>query len=206
MDTLDIQRQALVRVVDDDEGLRSALELMISYAGWKVACYPDARSFLVGDRMSVPGCIVLDYLMPGMTGLELQEEMIARGWDLPVIFLTGHAELDIAVRGFRAGAADFLCKPVSEERLLQSIEDCVRRNLLDREGVPGERELRKILAGLSDRQRSVLSLMREGLSARQISERLGISVQTVYEYRTGIYRTLGTKNIGLLPAEVVVGQ
>ena len=201
METVDLQREAVVRIVDDDEGLRSALELMISYAGWKVACYPDARSFLVGDRMSVPGCMVLDYQMPGMSGLELQAEIERRGWDLPVIFLTGHAELDIAVRGFRAGAADFLCKPVPEERLLRSIEDCVRRNLLDRAGVPGDKELRRIFAALPERQRSVLSLMREGLSARQISDRLGISIQTVYEYRAGIYRALGTKNIGLLPLD-----
>ncbi len=197
----ELQKSCTVRIVDDDDGLRGALELMVSYAGWKVETYPDARSFLSSLRMSVPGCVVLDYMMPGMNGLELQRELDQRGSSLPVIFLTGHADLDVAIQGFKGGAADFLTKPVDEEKLLHSIEEQCAKSLAASRGIPTGRELRKIIAGLTEREKSVFFLMREGLDTAAISARLGISTNTVYVYRAGLYRKLGTKDFSEIEVE-----
>ena len=190
-----IQKKTLIRLVDDDDGLRDALEIMIGYSGWNVKSYADARSFLLADTPSVPGCLVLDYMMPGMNGLEMQRQLLKRGYELPVIFLTGHADVDVAVESFRGGAVDFLKKPVDEDRLLDAIAKAAGDSLMRSLGLPTQKELRKLIAGLAEREKTVLKLMRDGLRVKEISERMGISEHTVYEYRTSIYRKLGTKSL-----------
>lgn len=193
--TLDkIQTKTLIRVVDDDEDLRDASEMMLSYAGWRVKTYPDARSFLIHDAPSEPGCVILDINMPGMSGTELQVEMNARGYDLPVIVLTGHATVDIAVATFRAGAMDFLRKPVEDSVLLAAIQSAATDSLRRQAGLPDEKELALRVRQLSEREFDVFRLTKDGMSASDIADRLGISVRTVYEHRTVVYRKLGCKN------------
>ncbi len=194
-----IQSVCSIRLVDDDEGLRDALSDMLSYAGWIVETYPDAKSFLTSVRPSQPGCAVIDFLMPGMNGLDLVQEMNSRGIGIPVIFLTGHANLDLAIAGFREGAVDFLKKPVDEDELLRAIEKASARSYLDRLGLPDENTLQRILSSMAERERAVLRLTAAGVPPRGIAERLGITDRTVYEYRTGIYKKLGTKSLEDLP-------
>ena len=116
-----VQQGALVRIVDDDDSLRDALRFVLETEGWRVADYRSANDFFRGDAPSVPGCVVIDVRMPGLTGIEAQAVMNERGFSLPVIFLTGHGDIDMAVMALHEGAADFIQKPVDNERLLAVI-------------------------------------------------------------------------------------
>lgn len=195
----DIQKHTLIRIVDDDTDLLEATELMLTFSGWRVKCYARASEFLAGDAPSDPGCLILDVRMPDMTGIELQAELNARHYDLPIIVLTGHANVDIAVTTFRAGAFDFLQKPVDEEALLSVIARAAGESLRKKRGIPVGEDLQRRLETLTAREATVLQYMREGVNTRGIAERLGISERTVYEYRTVIYQKLGTKDVGSLP-------
>lgn len=195
MNIKEIQAKTLVRIVDDDEDLRESAEMMLSYAGWKVSAYPDAGSFLTEDSPSVPGCAVVDIRMPGMSGPELQAEMLRRSISLPIIILTGHANVDLAVMTLKAGAFDFLQKPVDEIVLLETIskacEDSLRRTL----GLMTGQELKQRFNTLSAREKDVVKLIAGGLTTKAIAERLGISDWTVYEHKSEIYKKLGSKDI-----------
>lgn len=195
----DIQKHTLIRIVDDDTDLLEATELMLTFSGWRVKCYARASEFLAGDAPSDPGCLILDIRMPDMTGIELQAELNARHYDLPIIVLTGHANVDIAVTTFRAGAFDFLQKPVDEEALMNVIARAAGESLRKKRGIPVGEDLQRRLETLTAREATVLQYMREGLNTRGIAERLGISERTVYEYRTVIYQKLGTKDVDALP-------
>lgn len=195
----DIQKHTLIRIVDDDTDLLEATELMLTFSGWRVKCYARASEFLAGDAPSDPGCLILDVRMPDMTGIELQAELNARHYDLPIIVLTGHANVDIAVTTFRAGAFDFLQKPVDEEALMDVIARAAGESLRKKRGIPVGEDLQRRLETLTAREATVLQYMREGLNTRGIAERLGISERTVYEYRTVIYQKLGTKDVDALP-------
>ena len=194
-----LQELALVRLVDDDEALRDALALMLSYAGWRVEAHADAAGFLRSDRPSAPGCLVLDYLMPGMDGIRLQAQMKSRGYRLPVIFLSGHGDMDVAIECFRGGAADVLKKPVNEEELLALIERLCEKSVLEARGLPGRDELPAIIQGMGEKMRGVLGFMAEGIATAAIAERLSLSEHSVYEYRTRIYKAVGTKDLTELP-------
>ena len=195
----DIQKHTLIRIVDDDTDLLEATELMLTFSGWRVKCYASASEFLAGDAPSDPGCLILDIRMPDMTGIELKAELNARHYDLPIIVLTGHANVDIAVTTFRAGAFDFLQKPVDEEALMDVIARAAGESLRKKRGIPVGEDLKRRLETLTAREATVLQYMREGLNTRGIAERLGISERTVYEYRTVIYQKLGTKDVDSLP-------
>ena len=116
-----LKRRTLVRIVDDDAELRDALQFLLEVEGWRVAAYGRAEDFLTSDAPSVPGCVVLDVRMPSMSGLEAQERMNRLGIRLPIVFLTGHGDVDMAVSAMLDGAADFILKPIDNERLLGSI-------------------------------------------------------------------------------------
>lgn len=195
MNIKEIQAKTLVRIIDDDDDLRESAEMMLSYAGWKVVTYSDASEFLTQDSPSVPGCAVVDIRMPGMSGPELQAEMLRRAISLPIIILTGHANVDLAVMTLKAGAFDFLQKPVNEIVLLETIskacEDSLRRSL----GLLTDQELKKRFNALSAREKDVAKLIADGLTTKAIGERLGISDWTVYEHKSKIYKKMGSKDI-----------
>lgn len=130
----EMQNEALIRIVDDDADLRKGLTFMLECAGWKSAAYPSARDFLTQDSPSIPGCLILDVQMAGMTGIELQHEMNRRGNTLPIIFLTGHGDIDMAVTAMIDGAANFIQKPPESGKLLAAIETCVSQSLKNVEG------------------------------------------------------------------------
>ena len=139
------QAHALVRIVDDEADLREALSFVLDMEGWKTVTYGRAEDFFTGDSPSEPGCVVLDVRMPGMSGLELQQAMEERGIELPVIFLTGHGDIDMAVKTMKDGADDFLSKPVTPERLLDAIEKAVKNdNLPEDESKRAEAEIQKM--------------------------------------------------------------
>ena len=183
-----VQQGALVRIVDDDDSLRDALRFVLETEGWRVADYRSANDFFRGDAPSVPGCVVMDVRMPGLTGIEAQAVMNERGFSLPVIFLTGHGDIDMAVMALHEGAADFIQKPVDNERLLAVIASTAFESLSGAGAV------------LTNRERDIARLVAEGLTNRLIGERLSIAVRTVEVHRASALRKLGVRT----PEEVRV--
>ena len=179
---------ALIRIVDDEDDVREALAMMLRIEGWDAKTYPSARAFLVEDDPSRPGCLVLDVRMPAMTGLELQREMAERGIALPIIFLTGYADIDVAVSSLKEGAVDFLIKPVDDEKLLASIAAAVHKDHRRRVGISDGTHVREALRALSERERDILELFMAGTTDAQVAERLSISERTVQGHRAKIYR------------------
>lgn len=152
------QEHALVRIVDDEADLREALSFVLDMEGWKTVTYGRAEDFFTGDSPSEPGCVVLDVRMPGMSGIEAQHEMRSRGIALPIIFLTGHGDVDMAVGAVQDGAFDFLLKPVDNERFLNSVACAAWVSAAAAAGLPGEDSLER-LAALTKRERSLAQLI-----------------------------------------------
>ena len=121
---------AVVHVVDDDASVRKALARALKAEGWAVSAFPSAEEFIQGARRDVPGCLVLDVRMPGLSGLELQELLTWHHFELPFIFMTGHGDIPMTAKAMKAGAVDFLPKPVSDQRLLQAVEDAVTTHFM----------------------------------------------------------------------------
>lgn len=188
-----VQQATLIRVVDDDDSLREALVFVLKMEGWKVAAYASGDAFLTGDSPSVPGCVVLDVQMPRLSGLDVQQLMNERGIGLPVIFLTGHGDIDMAVMAMQEGAADFVQKPLDNERLLRTIETAAYRSASERLGILDAQDAAARLSVLTDRENDVAKLLAQGVMNRQIGERLGIAVRTVEVHRATVLRKLGVK-------------
>ena len=182
------EKSTLVRLVDDDLDLLEGLTYMLEEEGWKVRTYPNAESFLELDDKNTPGCIVLDYIMPRVTGVELQQILEKRGFKQPVLFLTAHADLDMAISVFRKGAENLLKKPVDPDELLEAIRKAVERDRRQRGEV---KKSAGRYAALSEREREVIRLVNEGLMNNQIAERLGLSERTVESHRFHAYQKIG---------------
>lgn len=164
------QEHALVRIVDDEADLREALSFVLDMEGWKTVTYGRAEDCFTGDSPSEPGCVVLDVRMPGMSGIEAQHEMRSRGIALPIIFLTGHGDVDMAVGAVQDGAFDFLLKPVDNERFLNSVACAAWVSAAAAAGLPGEDSLER-LAALTKRERSLAQLIALGLTNREAALR-----------------------------------
>lgn len=177
---------ASVYVVDDDAAVRAGLSMQLQAAGFKVNTYASAENFLAAIRPGLIGCLILDVRMPGMKGPELQMELIRRKINLPIIFLTGHGDIPLAVKSIQAGALDFLTKPVVGSLLIERINSALR---LAEEQCKIEAENRPLIEGLAtltNREREVLMLVIEGHSNKEIAIRLGISFRTVEHHRSRI--------------------
>ena len=194
----------LVRIVDDDPDQLASLEIMLSAEGWDVACYERASDFFAEDAPSRPGCLILDVRMPEISGLEMQEEHQRREYPLPILFLTGHGDVDMAVHTLKKGAKDFLLKPVDAPRLLTSVativqEDCDQR-AMPLDSAAWKRKFRE----LTEREQEIVRYVASGLLNRQIAERLGISERTVHAHRLSAYRKLNVHNVAdLAPLTVL---
>lgn len=184
-----VREHALIRIVDDDDGLRDALKFALEMEGWRVADYSSGRAFLTGDAPSTPGCVVLDIRMPGMSGIEVQHAMIDRGIRLPIIFLTGHGDVEMAVSALQEGALDFILKPIDNDRLLASIAWAASESL--NHATPSHTA--ENTPALTSREREVARLIAAGRLNREVAERLGIAVRTVEVHRANILRKLGVK-------------
>jgi two-component system response regulator FixJ len=184
----------LVHVVDDDDGVRRSLDFLLSHAGYEVIRWDSAESFLKRADKSFPACTLLDIRMPGMDGLELQQEMKARGFNFPVIVLTGHGDIAMAVQAMQAGAIDFLQKPTDREEVLaavkcgfESMTDCeVQRNRAD--------WARTQISRLTLREQEVLDGLACGYPNKTIAYDLGISARTVEVYRANVMEKLAVNS------------
>ncbi len=181
----------LIRVVDDEASLRRALVFLLESAGWRVSAYESAEAFLAAwSEPAAPGCLILDIRMPMMSGLELQRILAERDIALPVIFLTGHADVSIAVQAMKQGACELIEKPFKDQSLLDAVGQAVRKDLARREEVHSRNALRARLERLSPREMEVAKLLAEGLPNKTIGQHLDISERTVQVHRLHVMEKL----------------
>jgi two-component system, LuxR family, response regulator FixJ len=181
----------LIHVVDDEASLRRALVFLLESAGWQVAAYDSAEAFLAAwSEPAAPGCLILDIRMPLMSGLELQRILNERGIRLPVIFLTGHADVSIAVQAMKHGASELIEKPFKDQTLLDAVGQAVRTDRTHRNEDSTRQALRDRLHKLSPREMEVAQLVVEGLPNKTIGQRLDISERTVQVHRLHIMEKL----------------
>ncbi|KAA3627025.1 MAG: DNA-binding response regulator [Proteobacteria bacterium] len=170
---------SVVFIVDDDRAVRESLSLILEVAGWAVEDYASAEAFLDAYQDDRPACLLLDVRMPGMSGLELQKRLAERGVALPIIFISGHADVPTSVSAMRSGALDFLEKPFRKEQLLQRIHEALARAERLHAGQVERRRVLERLAHLTPREREVMALVVAGKSNKEIGRILGTSHRTV---------------------------
>jgi FixJ family two-component response regulator len=187
-----------VFIVDDDPAVRDAIRWLMEQVKLKVQVFSSADEFLVNYTPGTRGCIILDIRMPGMSGLELQERLNAAGALIPIIIITGHGDVSIAVRAMKAGAVEFLQKPFNDQVLLDTVQSALSTYgvVWDRE--EQRQEYNRNLSSLTKREKEVLNLMRTGKPNKVIASILKISVRTVEGHRATIMSKTGAKSLGEL--------
>jgi FixJ family two-component response regulator len=173
----------VVFVVDDDSSVRDSLRRLISGAGLRVETFSGAQEFMRARRPDVPGCLVLDVRLPGLSGLDLQRELADTDASLPIIFLTGHGDIPMSVRAMKAGAVEFLTKPFRPQQLLEAIRGAIERDRAVRAERDALTDVRARYTSLTPRERDVLAGVVAGLLNKQIAAELGTSEATVKEQR-----------------------
>src|SRR5438046_2655878 len=188
---------SIVFVVDDDVSVRESLELLIGAAGWQPETFASAQAFLSRPRPTVPCCLVLDVTLPGLSGLELQQQLTERT-DMPIIFITGHGDVPMTVQAMKAGAVEFLTKPFTNDVLLGAIDGASERS---RTAVRHESEMRmrrSAYASRTPREREVMTLVISGLLNKQVGGELGISEITVKAHRGQVMRKMKADSLPAL--------
>ncbi|UVL31246.1 response regulator transcription factor [Pseudomonas donghuensis] len=183
-----------VYVVDDDQGMLDSTVWLLESVGLQALPFTSGQAFLDACDGDLPACVLLDVRMPGMGGLSVQEALRARGIDLPVIFVSGHADVPIVVRAFKAGACDFIEKPYNDQLLLDSVQDALGRA---RHAGPLEAVQARI-DSLTPRERDVLLPLVQGYTNREIAEQLEVSVKTVDLYRSRVMKRMQAKHLPAL--------
>src|SRR5579864_5414753 len=173
----------IVFVVDDDVSMRDSLELLVRFEGWQAETFTCAREFLVRPRPIVPSCVILDVSLPDLGGLDLQNRIAAERPEMPVIFITGYGDVATSVQAMKAGAVEFLLKPVKQDLLLSAIRESLERSRLALARQIEMRVLRCRYASLTSRERQVMALVVSGLLNKQVAAELGISEITVKAHR-----------------------
>lgn len=194
MSLMNIKSRAVIRIVDDDAGVRESYKFLIESSGYLVRTYPDAESFLAQDDPTVPGCGVFDVRMPGLSGMQLQKKLTELSSRLPIIFVSAHGDIEMAVRAIQRGAYDFLVKPVTDEKLMTAIDRAVEKGfeqwLLHEEKERAKEKWNK----LSPREKEVAALVAQGLMNKVIADQLAIAERTVQVHRFNVCQKLEAKN------------
>ncbi|MBL0924640.1 MAG: response regulator transcription factor [Sphingomonadaceae bacterium] len=187
--------EKLVHIVDDDDGVRRSAAFMLKHAGYRVEPHVSGIEFLKEAKSRERGCVLLDVRMPDMDGLQVQQEMAKRGIDMPVVILTGHGDIAVAVKAMRGGAVNFIEKPYEKDELLRAIEEAYARldRSHDRDMKAGEARIR--LASLTGRERDVLNGLVAGYPNKTIAYDLGISPRTVEIYRANMMEKLRVRSL-----------
>lgn len=188
------KKEPKVRLIDDDPTVLAAQSTFLRWAGLEVVCYSKATDFLSKDDLAIDGCAVVDIRMPNMTGLELQEEMLKRNIDLPIIFLSAHGDIDMAVKAVKKGAKTFLTKPPELDRLVEEIKEAIAHNIELRKKKKFGRVLIKQWNALTETEKEIASLVAKGLTNQVISEVQEVSEKTVRSQRATVYGKLDVKN------------
>ena len=188
----------VIRVVDDDQGFRTAISRLLRAAGYQVREYASAGDLLLADEEQTPGCVLLDMRMPGPSGLDLQEALAKRERRLPIIFLTAYADVRMSVRAMKAGAMDFLAKPVKREALLSTVRAALDRDEERRASREHVHELRARYDALSPREREVLRHVVAGKLNKQIASAIGAAERTVKAHRAHVMAKMQANSVAEL--------
>jgi FixJ family two-component response regulator len=189
------QPEAVIAIVDDDASVQRGLQRLIRSAGWKVETFASAQEFLARSRAELPNCVLLDLQLPGLSGLDLQKQMAEVGLEIPIVFLTGHGNIPVSVQAMKAGAVQFLTKPVDEQELLQAIEEAVERDRRTRQEQVEISELRDRYESLTGREQEVMQKVISGMLNKQIAADLKITEDTVKFHRGHIMRKMNADSL-----------
>jgi FixJ family two-component response regulator len=189
---------AVVFVIDDDESIREALRSLLGTVGLSVMTFGSTRDFLDADRPDVPGCLVLDVRLPGISGLDFQRELGNSAINCPIIFISGHGDIPMTVRAIKAGAIEFLTKPFRDQELLDAVQAGVALDRVRRRQAEGIAGLQERLKTLSAREREVMALVVTGRMNKQIAADLDLSEITVKVHRGNVMHKMGAKSLAEL--------
>ncbi len=187
-----------VLVVDDDAGVRNAMRVLLKSVGLDSASYGSAQEFLAAYDSAQPGCLLLDIRMPGMSGLELQQQLNLRGAVIPVIFMTGHGDIPMAVEAMQHGAFDFLQKPFRDQDLIDRIQKAIAKDADLRKSLGEHERIRRRLESLTPREREVLDLMTQGKQNKAIAQALDVSPRTVEIHRARVMEKMNAHSVAEL--------
>jgi FixJ family two-component response regulator len=195
MQPLKQDTEAIVFVVDDDASVREALGRLIRSEGLRVEAFASAAEFLTRPRADAPCCLVLDVQLPDLSGLDLQRRMVDVNNEIPIVFITGHGDIPTTVRAMKAGAVEFLTKPLVEGDVLESIRQAIARDRVARDNQAETAAVRARYASLTPREGEVMELVVSGLLNKQIAGELGISEETVKVHRGHMVRKMGADSL-----------
>lgn len=185
--------ELVIHVVDDDTAVRRSLAHLLESMGWQVATHASAEDFLAADIDPARiACLVLDIRMPMMSGLELQQALCVRWGAVPIVFVTGHGDVELAVQAMKHGACDFLEKPFRDQALLDAVSGAIRKGAVTRAELAERSRARNLLARLSPREREVAQLVARGLPNKLVGRQLDISEKTVHVHRQHVMEKTGT--------------
>ena len=188
----------VVFVVDDEPAVRISLKRLLRSIGMEARTYASAQEFLHSERPDAPACLVLDVRLPGLSGLDLQQELAAANIDLPIIFVTGHGDIPMSVRAMKAGAVEFLTKPFREQDLLEAIQRGIERNRITRQQSAELRTLQRRYALLTPREREVFPRVTSGLLNKQIAAEMGTSEKTIKVHRGQVMQKMKAESLAHL--------
>jgi FixJ family two-component response regulator len=184
------ESDAIIAIVDDDASVREGLQSLIRSAGWRVETFVSAQEFLGRLGAQAPSCLILDLQLPGLSGLDLQQRMAEVGLEIPIVFLTGHGNIPASVQAMKAGAVEFLTKPLDEQKLLQAIQEAIERDRRTRQQHAEMRELRERYESLTAREQQVMQEVVSGRLNKQIAAELNITEFTVKIHRGHVMRKM----------------
>lgn len=187
--------QPTIFIVDDDAAVRTALSMLLKSAGYTFAAFASAEDFLAACNTGCHGCVILDVSMPGMDGPALQQELQRRGVRLPLIFLTGYGDIAMTVRTIKAGAVDFLTKPVDSDILLNRVQEALERDAQLRGQAYDFQSIASRLAALTNREQEIMALVVNGYTSKEIAQHFAISFRTVEAYRARIMLKTGARSL-----------
>lgn len=188
----------VVFVVDDEEPVGDSIALLLRSVGLPSRVYRDPRRFLEDYRPEQPGCLLLDVRMPQMGGLEVQKELVRRKATLPIIFITGHGDVPMAVAAMRAGALDFIQKPFNDDELIRRVQGALEQDAREREQLGRSEEIVRLWAELTPRERDIARRIGEGAANKVVAAQLGISVRTVELHRARVLSKMGVRSVAQL--------
>lgn len=195
-----------VFLIDDDSAVRSSLSLLLSTFGMPVETYASAEDFLKSWNPEAVGCLVLDVRMPGISGFSVQDVLRSKQIPIPIIFITGHGDLNACRRAFQGGAVDFLTKPVDEQALMEGIRKAIQRDVKNRRSLQESQSSREKMERLTLREKEVLKLIIEGLPNKAIAQQIGLSTRTIESHRARIVNKLEVESLAGLIRTAVLAE